>query len=95
MEGTVPYIQALQKNQDNTAKIKLLLEIFPNAKFIFIKRNPYDLYCSMMKFMSITIPYYCVQNPPEIEVVEESMMNLYVDMFKKYIKESKLIPKKI
>ena len=83
----------LLKNQDNTAKIKLLLEIFPNAKFIFIKRNPYDLYCSMMKFMSIVIPFYCIQKPPKIEQVEESMINLYIRMFKKYLQERNLIPK--
>ncbi|MDH7506858.1 MAG: sulfotransferase [Candidatus Thermoplasmatota archaeon] len=82
----------LLKNQDNTAKIKLLLEIFPNAKFVFMKRNPYDLYCSMMKFMSIVIPLCCIQTPPEIEQVEESMINLYIKMFSKYIKERELIP---
>jgi omega-hydroxy-beta-dihydromenaquinone-9 sulfotransferase len=83
----------LLKNQDNTAKIKLLLDIFPNAKFVLIKRNPYDLYCSMMKFMSIVLPYYCIQKPPKIEEVEESMINLYIKIFKKYFEERKLIPK--
>ena len=83
----------LLKNQDNTAKIKLLLDIFPNAKFVFIKRNPYDLYCSMMKFMSIVIPYYCIQKPPKIEELEESMINLYIKIFNKYFEERKLIPK--
>ena len=81
------------KNQDNTGKVKLLLEIFPDAKFILIKRNPYDLYCSMMKFMSIVIPLYCIQKPPKIDDVEESMINLYIRIFKKYIQERNLIPK--
>jgi hypothetical protein len=81
------------KNQDNTAKVKLLLEMFPNAKFLLITRNPYSLYYSMMKFMRIVIPLYCVQKPPDIKIVEESMMNLYERMFKKYLKEHNLIPK--
>lgn len=83
----------LLKNQDNTAKIKLLLEMFPNAKFVLIKRNPYNLYYSMMRIMSIIIPYYCIQKPPKIEQVEESMLNLYIRMFKKYFKDRKLIPR--
>lgn len=80
------------KNQDNTAKVKLLLELFPDAKFILIQRNPYDLYFSMLKFMRMVIPYYCVQHPPPFDVVEESMMNLYAKMYRKYLKERSLIP---
>jgi hypothetical protein len=85
--------QLILKNQDNTGKIKILLEIFPDAKFIFLHRNPYDLYSSMMKFMRITIPLFCIQKPPQLEIVEESMMNLYKKMTQKYIKERSQIPK--
>jgi hypothetical protein len=81
------------KNQDNTAKIKLLLEMFPNAKFILIQRNPYHLYLSMMRFMTIVIPLYCIQTPPGIEDVERMMMELYARMFKKYLDERSHIPK--
>jgi hypothetical protein len=81
------------KNQDNTAKIKLLLEMFPDAKFVLIQRDPYDLYYSMLKFMRMVIPFYCVQNPPSFDAVEESMMDLYAKMFRKYLKERSLIPK--
>jgi len=81
------------KNQDNTAKVKLLLELFPDAKFVLIQRNPYDLYYSMLKFMRIVIPLYCVQNPPPFNAVEDSMMDLYSKMFRKYLQERSLIPK--
>ena len=88
-----PGKRLILKNQDNTGKIKLLLEIFPDAKFIYLYRNPYDIYFSMMKFMRITIPRYCIQKPPRIEKVEESMMNLYTRMIQKYITEREFIPK--
>ncbi|MEF8848687.1 MAG: sulfotransferase [Candidatus Thermoplasmatota archaeon] len=81
------------KNQDNTSKIDLLLDMFPKAKFVLIKRNPYDLYHSMMRFMRIVIPLYCVQNPPDIEKVEKSMFKLYRKMFKKYFRTREIIPK--
>jgi len=81
------------KNQDNTAKVKLLLELFPDAKFILIQRNPYDLYYSMLKFMRMVIPLYCVQKPPLFDEVEDLMMELYARMFRKYLKERTLIPK--
>ena len=81
------------KNQDNTAKIKILLEMFPDAKFILILRNPYQMYYSMMKFMRIVIPLYCVQNPPKFEIVEKSMMDLYAKFFRKYLDQRDSIPK--
>jgi hypothetical protein len=85
--------QLVLKNQDNTAKVRLLLELFPNAKFLLIQRNPIDLYYSMLKFMRIVIPRYCIQNPPSFSEVEASMMSLYARMFRKYLHERKLIPK--
>ncbi|DAC72889.1 MAG TPA: sulfotransferase [Thermoplasmata archaeon] len=85
--------QLVLKNQDNTGKIKILLEMFPNSKFIYLYRNPYDLYFSMMKFMRVTIPRYCIQKPPKIEDIEDSMMDLYARMVQKYIKEREHIPK--
>jgi hypothetical protein len=84
--------QLVLKNQDNTGKIHLLLEMFPDAKFIYLYRNPYELYLSMMKFMRIVIPLYCVQIPPPMEILEQHMMNLYAKMMKKYLKEREQIP---
>ena len=39
----------LLKNPANTARVRLLLDIFPDAKFIHIYRNPYDVYFSSKK----------------------------------------------
>lgn len=80
------------KNPANVARIKPLLEMFPDATFIHISRNPYTLYFSMMKFMRLVIPLYCVQSPPSIEEIETTMMELYVRMYEKYLKERTLIP---
>ncbi len=80
------------KNPSNTARIRLLLEMFPDAKFIHIYRNPYHVYFSMMKFMTIVLPRYCVQRPLKVEEMEKLMMELYAKMYKKYIKERNMIP---
>lgn len=84
--------QLVLKNQDNTGKINILLDMFPDAKFIYLHRNPYDLYFSMMKFMKVAIPRYCIQKPPQIEQVESSMMNLYTKLIQKYLRERDSIP---
>jgi len=85
--------QLILKNQDNTGKIPQLLEMFPDAKFIYMYRNPYNLYMSMMKFMHKVIPLYCVQTPPPLKEVEEKMMTLFSHMTQKYLKDKPLIPK--
>ena len=85
--------QLLLKNPSNTARIKILLDLFPDAKFIHIQRNPYHQYLSMIRFMKLVIPLYCIQNPPSFDVIEQKMMNLYIEMYKKYFNERELIPK--
>ena len=84
--------QLILKNQDNTGKIPQLLEMFPDAKFIYMYRNPYDLYMSMLKFMRKVIPLYCVQTPPPLKDVEDHMVTLFTHMTKKYLQDKPLIP---
>jgi hypothetical protein len=79
------------KNPANTARIKLLLDMFPDAQFVHIIRNPYEVYYSMMRFMKVIISKYCVQTPPQD--VLDAMMDLYIDMYSKYLSERSLIPK--
>jgi len=83
----------LLKNPSNTARVKLLLELFPDAKFVHIHRNPFHQYLSMVRFMKKVIPLYCLQNPPPFELVEEHIFNMYERMYKKYLSERELIPK--
>ena len=40
----------LIKNPPYTARVGLLREIFPEARFIFIRRNPYKIFFSMRNF---------------------------------------------
>jgi hypothetical protein len=84
--------QLALKNPANTGRIRILLDMFPNAKFIHIYRNPYEVYYSMMKFLCIVIPRYCVQRPPSIHTIQTHMMKLYTSMYRQYLAEKHLIP---
>lgn len=79
------------KNPANTARVKLLLEMFPDAKFIHIHRNPYYLYLSMMKLLFSIVPYFCVQKPPVVDEVEKRVLQVYRRMYEKYFKEKKSV----
>ncbi|MEZ5084213.1 MAG: sulfotransferase [Bacteroidales bacterium] len=51
----------LSKNPPNTARIKVLLDMFPNAKFIFIHRNPVEVFLSTRNFFNKMMPYLQLQ----------------------------------
>jgi len=84
--------QLVLKNPSNTSRIQFLLELFPNAKFIHIARNPYHVYLSMKRNIEKEMVLYTVQNPPPWEIFEQSMVKLYRRMFNKYCAEKKFIP---
>ena len=86
------YRRLLLKNPSNTARVKLLLELFPDAKFIHIHRNPYHQFLSMARFMQIVIPLYCLQTPPPFDQVEQHLLLMYKKMYEKYLCERELVP---
>ena len=51
----------LLKSPPNTARIKLLLETFPDAKFIYIRRDPIELYYSHQKLWKQCLKNYALQ----------------------------------
>ncbi len=81
------------KNPSNTARVKLLVELFPDAKFIFIYRNPYHVYLSMKRNIEKEMTLYTVQKPPSWETFEKAMVDMYKRMFNRYFEEQSLIPK--
>ena len=81
------------KNPSNTARVKLLLELFPDAKFVFIYRNPYHVYLSMKRNIEKEMTLYTVQKPPTWDVFEKAMVDMYKRMFTRYFEEQSLIPK--
>jgi omega-hydroxy-beta-dihydromenaquinone-9 sulfotransferase len=83
--------QLLLKNPAHTARIELLLDMFPNAKFIHIYRNPYDVFYSMMKFMRIVLPRYCVQAPPSVDMMKNHIFSIYKSLYASYFKQKNLI----
>ncbi len=83
--------QLILKNPANTARIRLLLDLFPNAKFIHIYRNPYIVYASMRNFYKKTIEGFMLQSVPEKQI-ENNIFNLYKQLMTSYFKEKQLIP---
>ena len=80
------------KNPSNTARIKSLLKIYPNAKFIHIYRNPVFVYLSTYKFFSELFPSVNLQNIDK-KVLFDLIIYNYREMYKDYYNQKDLIPK--
>ncbi len=81
----------LLKNPHNTGRIKELLELYPNAKFIFIHRNPYDVFLSNVHLYNSIIKTQFLHEFNQKEI-EQRVIYCYEETLKKYLKERELIP---
>lgn len=81
----------LLKNPVNTARINILLEIFPDAKFIYLYRNPYTVYASASQLYKRILPLSRLQNITEVEL-EKNIIFIYQQMMQKYLVDKNHIP---
>jgi hypothetical protein len=82
----------LLKNPANTARIPTLLELFPNAVFIHIYRNPYKVYLSTIKMRNKVLDKLALQNASKEEIEKEVIEN-YKRVMKTYFEQKNLISK--
>jgi hypothetical protein len=82
----------LLKNPANTGRIQALLEIFPDAKFIHIYRNPYKVYLSTVKMRNNVLDKLALQEGNK-EEIEKQVIKNYKRLMKSYFEQVKLIPK--
>lgn len=83
--------QFLSKNPPHTGKVKEILEMFPNAKFIYLMRNPYTVFESTRSFFTNTIVPLQLQKISAAKM-EENILEVYSRLYHTYEEEKKLIP---
>jgi len=79
------------KSLVNTAKIPVLLEMYPDAKFIHIYRDPYKVYLSTWKLYKKILPIFSFQHISSEQLDNEILFN-YRALFERYFEDRKLIP---
>jgi hypothetical protein len=80
------------KNPVNTARIRLLLDLFPNAKFIHIHRDPYVVFKSTQRFHRTTLDLVSFQQISDAEIERNTLM-FYRDLMMRFLEDRSLIPK--
>lgn len=81
----------LSKNPPHTARIKTLLEIWPDAKFIYLVRNPYTVFKSTRDFFGKTTQSTTLQHFNE-EGFELEVLKTYKSLIDRYEEQKMLIP---
>ena len=83
----------LLKDPADTARIPTLLKLFPDAKFIHIRRNPYKVYLSTVKMRNNVLEKLALQEGNKEELEKQAIEN-YKRLMKAFFKQKKLIPSK-
>ncbi len=81
------------KNPVNTARIKHLLKLYPDAKFLYIYRNPITVFLSTLHFFEKLLPTLILQKFDN-ESIETIIFDVYKWLMDDYLKQKELIPKK-
>jgi len=82
----------LFKSPDHTAKVALILELFPDARFVHIHRDPYTVFASTRKMERRTQPIYAYQRWDD-EDLDAFILWRYRAMYDAYLQDRSRIPK--
>lgn len=81
----------LLKSPPHTARVRLLLELFPEARFIHIHRHPYAVFRSTKHLWEAGPPYWQVQRPAPGDP-DDRIIATYNTMYGAFFEERGLIP---
>ena len=86
-----PDTRLLLKSPTHTARIPLLLKLFPEAQFVYLVRNPYDVYSSTMHLHEVL----CRENSfgtASPAGLEERILTSYFELYQAYHLQRVAIP---
>jgi len=82
----------LLKSPPHTARIRLLLEMFPDARFVHIHRDPYRVFQSQRHFYD-TAGWYTYLQRPDLSTLDETILTRHEVMYDAFDADLPLIPK--
>ena len=85
-----PHGRLLIKNPGDTARIKYLLDIYPDARFVFIHRNPYEVFYSNLKLWTLVQQSVAMQQISEDEK-KQIVLKVYTKLHQHYLEQKKLL----
>ena len=81
------------KSPPHTARIPTLLELFPDARFVHLVRDPYSLFASTVNLWTRMAKTHGLQTPRNAEAVEEKVFAEFRLLTERYEATKAMIPK--
>lgn len=79
------------KSPIHTARIKILLDMFPKARFIHIRRDPYTVFRSTQQLYAKAVPYSYLQEPDPAKI-DAGILRRYTMMYSAFFADCPYIP---
>ena len=81
------------KSPQHTARVRTILEVFPDAKFIHLVRNPFAVFASTVRTWQILSDTQGLQGVGAADAwVKESVLATFAEMYRCYEEDRALIP---
>ena len=80
------------KSPPHTARVKTLLELFPDARFVHIVRDPYALYGSTVKLWKTLYKFEALQNANH-KHLDEYVFQCFEEMYGAFQRDRPLVPR--
>ena len=78
------------KSPPHTARVRLLLELFPDARFVHIHRHPYEVFQSCRHYHD-TATWFTYLQRPDRQRIDDDILARYQRMYEAYFRDRELI----
>lgn len=85
------HLALLLKSPPHTARIKLLLDIFPDARFVHIHRDPFTVFQSTRHLFNVVYTQCYLQHPED--AMEDYIIQQYMTLYDAFFAQQALIPR--
>jgi len=84
----------VMKSPPNAARLKLLTELFPDARYVYLARNPLEVFPSTVKLWRALYSVQGLHNPPYLDPwLDEYILDMFARLTEAYEEDRHLIPK--
>ena len=83
----------VMKTPANAARLKLLTKLFPDARYVYLARNPLDVFPSTVKLWRALYSVQGLHNPPHLDPwLDDYVLDMFARLTEDYEEDEHLIP---